>query len=160
MISYPRTLVCYCRFDTVFISIVYSYKYQIVSKTIPGNIVSWLGKTNLMPNNWTSRYVLRWMSVVWNSKIRNMVLLSTFGSLFLPPLHGWSIADMALNSIQSINQLINQSINQLTCFFVLEFFISLTCVWLEKTTIVYLYTIVFAVFIKLILRWIGSNDFK
>ena len=32
LISYPRTLVCYCRFDTVFIFIVNSYKYQNVFK--------------------------------------------------------------------------------------------------------------------------------
>ena len=78
MISYPRTLVCYCRFDTVFIFIVNSYKYQKVSKRTPANIVSWLGKTILMPNYWPSRSVLRWMSVVRNREIRNMVLLSTF----------------------------------------------------------------------------------
>ena len=35
-----------------------------------------------MPNYWASRSVLSWMSEVWNSEIRNMVLLSTFGLLF------------------------------------------------------------------------------
>ena len=81
MISYPRTLVCYCRFDTVFIFSVNLYWYQNVFKSIPTNIVSLFGKTILMPNNWPSRSVLWWMSVVRNLEIRNMVVLSTFGLL-------------------------------------------------------------------------------
>ena len=32
LISYPRTLVCYCGFDMVFIFIINSYKYQNVFK--------------------------------------------------------------------------------------------------------------------------------
>ena len=57
------------------------YRYQNISKSIPATIVSRLGKTILMPNYWPSRSVLRWMSVVWNREIRNMVLLRTFGLL-------------------------------------------------------------------------------
>ena len=53
-----------------------------------------------------SRSVLRWMSVVRNPEILNIVLLSTFGLL-------------------------------LTCF-VLKFFISMVCVWLEKTTVLFI----------------------
>ena len=82
MISYPRTLGCYCCFDMVFIFIVNLYKYQKVrDKSIPANIVCWLRNTILMPNYRASCSVLRWMSMVWNSEIRNMVLLSTFGLL-------------------------------------------------------------------------------
>ena len=81
MISYPRTLVRYCRFDTVFIFIVNLNKYQNAFKSLLANIVSWLWKTILMPNYWPSRSVLRWTSVVRSREIINMVLLSTFGLL-------------------------------------------------------------------------------
>ena len=117
MISYPCTLVCYCRFDTVFIFSVNLYWYQNVFKSIPTNIVSLFGKTILMPNNWPSHSVLRWMSVVRNLEIRNMVLLC------------WHV-------------------------FVLDFFASLMCVWLEKTTVLFICihkrvkSIVFATSIK------------
>ena len=80
---YSRTLVCYCRFGTVFIHIVTLYRFKNVFKSIPGHIksipahiVSWLGKTILMRKHWPSG--LRWISVVRNWEIRNMVLLSTF----------------------------------------------------------------------------------
>ena len=44
------------------------YKYQNIL-----NIISWLGKTTLMPNYWPSRSGLRVMSVVRNREIRNMI---------------------------------------------------------------------------------------
>ena len=47
-------------------------------KSIPANIVSWLGKTVLMPNYWSSRFVLQWMSIVRNREIRNMVILDQY----------------------------------------------------------------------------------
>ena len=74
MIFYPCILVCYCRFNTVFIFIVNLYRYQNVLKRIPANIVSLFWKIILMPNLWPSRSVLRWISVV-----RNHGVLSTFG---------------------------------------------------------------------------------
>ena len=80
--SFPRTLVCYCRFNTVFIFIVNLNRYQNVLKRIPANIVSLFRKTISMPNLWPSRSVLRWMSVVRNLEIRNMVLLTTFDLLW------------------------------------------------------------------------------
>ena len=132
MISYPRTLVCYCRFDKIFIFIINFYKYQNVFKCIPANIASWSGKTILMPNYWMSCSVLRWMSLVRNRKIRNMVLFSTFGLLLK--------------------------------FFVLDVFISLKCVWLEKNyCIVYLYTHksqIDSFLRQKILRLIRSSDFN
>ena len=78
-IWHPRTLVCFCHFDAVFIFIVNLYKFQYVFISIPANIVTWLQKIILMPNYWSSRSVLRWMSVSRNREIRNMVLPSTFG---------------------------------------------------------------------------------
>ena len=59
MISYPRTLVCYWRFDTVFTFIVNLYRYHNVFKSIlPANVVNWFGKAMLMPNYWLSRSAL------------------------------------------------------------------------------------------------------
>ena len=71
---------------------------------------------------WPSRSILRWISVVRNREIRNMVLLSTFGLL-------------------------------LTCFLFLNS-VCLMCVWLEKTTVLFIcmhkrvQLIIFAVSIK------------
>ena len=53
------------------------YTFEICFQNIPANIVSWLGKTILMAYYWPSSFVLRWMSVVRNLEIRNMVLLIT-----------------------------------------------------------------------------------
>ena len=71
-------------------------------KRIPGNIVSWLGKTSLMPNYWPSRSVLRWKSVFRNHEIRNMVLLCIFGLLltcflFSISLLVWRVYDWKKN---------------------------------------------------------------
>ena len=71
----PCTLVCYFPFDTNFAFIAYLYTYPNVFKSIPLNIGSWIRKTILMPYDWPSRSVLRWLSIVRNIEIRNMMLL-------------------------------------------------------------------------------------
>ena len=78
VISYPRTLVWYCRFDTVFIFIVNLYKYQNVFQSIPTNIVGWL--ENTISYRIIDRVALFYVEcfVVRNRQIRNMVLLRTF----------------------------------------------------------------------------------
>ena len=121
-------MVCYTSLWHGFHFIVTLYNIKMF-KSIPASIVSWLGKSILMHNYWLSRSVLRWMALVRNREIRNMVLLSTFALLLT-----W-------------------------VFFVLNIFISLMCVWLEK--------LLYCLFVyrnesnRLFSpRWIGSSNLK
>ena len=86
-----------------------------------------------MPNYWPRRCVLRWMSVVRNHEIRNMVLLSTFSLLltcflFWISLWVWYVYDW---KNYCIGYLYTQT-SQIDCFRL----------------------------VHKILRWIGSSDFK
>ena len=137
MILYPRTLVCCCRFNTVFIFISNLNKYQNIYKSITANIVSWLGKTVLMSNYWPSQSVLSWMSLVRNREIRNMVFLSTFGLLF----------------------------TCFFCVGFLYKFV--VCIWLKKkTTVLFICihkwdkSIYCFRHVRKILLWIGTSEFK
>ena len=106
MISFPRTLVYYCRFEMVFILIINLpvYRYHNVFKSIPQNIVSWLGTTILMPNYRLSRSVLQWMSVIHN---HGVTLYFRF------TVQCWHVF----------------------CF---GFLVSLMCVWLENTSVLFI----------------------
>ena len=115
-----------------FIFIVNLYIYQNAFLSIPVNIVSWLGKTILMPNYWPSRSVLRWMSVVRNREIRIK--------------HG-------------VTQYFRFTVDM---FFVLDFFICTYdwknyCIGYlyTQTSQIYCFCRVHK-----ILQWIGSSDFK
>ena len=113
VISYPCTLVFYCCFDIIFIFIV---------KSIPADIVSWLGKTILMPNYWPSHS-------------------STMNLRSPKP---WDMK-------HGVTQYFRFTVD---LFFVFYFFLSLMCVWLEKTTVLFICvhkgvkSIIFAVFIN------------
>ena len=73
VISYIRTVVCYSYFDTYFISVANLYKNQFVFKCTPSNNECWLRKIILMTIYWPSHSVRRWMYIVRNSEIQNMV---------------------------------------------------------------------------------------
>ena len=121
VISYPRKLVCYCRYDIHFIANV--HKYQNIFKRLTPDIGSWLRKTILMLNYWPSRSFLWWMSMVWNREIRNtwwyFKKLVYFRLLFLFFLFFFCLFGFFV----------------FCCFFcflfcsALNFFIVFTCIW-------------------------------
>lgn len=115
MISYPRKLVYYCRFDPDFILIANLFNFQNDLKSLPLNIWNWLRKAFLMPNRLPSHSVIhvRWMSIVRNRSTRNMLFC-------IELVYFWFTDDMV---------------------FALYFFISLMCVWLKNIYCIdYLYT--------------------
>ena len=127
-----RTL-CESTYWFSFSSLIYINIKMLQS--IPANIASWSGKTILMPNFWPSRSVLRWMSVIRNREIRNMVLLSSSGlrlaCLFLFWISLWFM-----------------------CVWLEKTTVLVMCIYIQTSPIN-----CFRRFHKIV-RWIGSSDFK
>ena len=115
-----------------FSSLIYIDIKRVFLKSIPVNIVSWLGKIILMPNYWPSRSRVRWMSIVRNVKYETWCYS-------VHSVYCWHVF----------------------CFGFLDKF-NLMCLWLEKFICIHkrVKGVDCVHRVYKILRWIGSSDFK
>ena len=134
------SLVCYWCFHTIFNFVVSLYKYQNVFKSIPANIGSWLGKKK------------------FDSSLLTESLCSTINVRCPKPCHTSLWCYMCTRYFRFT----------VDVFFVLDFFISLMCLWLEKNGVLFIcihkwvkssHIDCFRLVHK-DLRWIESNNFK